>query len=353
MLESIRYAEVNNQYAFFCGSNQLRIFARGGGALVYHLSMKDLQRISWDVLPDNSDDTCPSSLFQPQRLHEAYHVSSTYRSNFVAAHVSSSGKDIAVLTASGIFIWIPGFERLFHREATLDDIATLLNFNASRDNVRDISVYLALGESNEKAAIATREGLFIISLDPETNTGIFFNWYPSSEQNRPYQPSRRTMVIPPPPQHGHLQVPIQVVPSPQPQPQPQPQLQHANQSQVPVQSVPAVGVEGQSDYLPGLEPIESSDDDEMWEDAAPDPPSPINAEEVGPPPLVETHEEEDEIDGEHLIVDEDEDVDDFEMDEMEVEMDDNFQFGGDGIMQVIVNDWFLPINSSMVHYIHV
>jgi len=24
-----------------------------------------------------------------------------------------------------------------------------------------------------------------------------------------------------------------------------------------------------------------------------------------------------------------------------------------GIMQVIVNDWFLPINSSMVHYIHV
>jgi hypothetical protein len=71
------------------------------------------------------------------------------------AHVSSSGKDIAVLTASGIFIWIPGFERLFHREATLDDIATLLNFNASQDNVRDISIYLALGELNEKAMIAT------------------------------------------------------------------------------------------------------------------------------------------------------------------------------------------------------
>jgi hypothetical protein len=90
ILESIRYVEVNDQYAFFCGSNQLRIFARGGGALVYHLSMKDLQRISWDVLPDNSDDTCPSSLFQPQRLHEAYHVSSTYRSNFVAGKFYTS-----------------------------------------------------------------------------------------------------------------------------------------------------------------------------------------------------------------------------------------------------------------------
>lgn len=72
-----------------------------------------------------------------------------------AAHVSTSGKDIAVLTASGIFIWIPGFERLFHREVTLSDIATFLNFSASRSDVRDTSVYLALGESNEKAAIAT------------------------------------------------------------------------------------------------------------------------------------------------------------------------------------------------------
>ncbi|KAG1842276.1 hypothetical protein DFJ58DRAFT_666062 [Suillus subalutaceus] len=362
ILGSICYVEVNDQYAFFCGSNQLRIFARGGGALVYHLCMKDLQRITWDVLPDNSDEPCPSSFFQPQRLHEAYHVCSTSRSNFVAAHVSSSGKDIAVLTASGIFIWIPGFERLFHREATLDGIATLLNFNASRDNVRDISIYLALGESNEKAAIGTRKGLFIVSLDPEiskltaeapprpglsvcrvakydnsrylssitclqmTDTEIFFNWYPSSEQSRPTQHTQRMMVIPPPPQHGHLQVPIHIVPSPQPQPQ------HANQVQAPVQPVPVFGMEGQNDYPPGLDPIESSDDDEMGEDAAPDPPSPTNAEEAGPPPLAETHEEGDEdegdeVDGGNFV----ENADDFEMDsEVEDDMDDEFQVGGDG-----------------------
>lgn len=382
ILGSITYVEVNDQYAFFCGSNQLRIFARGGGALVYHLCMKDLQRISWDVLPDHSIDPCPSSFFQPQRLHEAYHVSSTSRSNFVAAHVSSSGKDIGVLTASGIFIWIPGFERLFHREVMLDDIATLLNFNASRDNVRDISVYLALGESNEKAAIATRKGLFIVSLDPEiskltaeapprpglsvcqvakydhsrylsfisclqmTDTGIFFNWYPSSEQNKASQPARRMMVIPPPPQHGDLQVPIQLVPLPQPQPQ------HTNQDEAPVQAVPTFGEEGQGGYLPGLEPIESSDD-EVGEDAVPDPPSPINVEEAGPPPLAEMHEEDEEgeIDGGNIMVEED--ADDSEIEDVEDEMDDDFQFGGDGIMQVIVNDWFLPINSSTVHYIHV
>ncbi|KAG2144676.1 uncharacterized protein EDB93DRAFT_1152673 [Suillus bovinus] len=363
-LGTLCYVEVNDQYAFFCGSNQLRIFARGGGALVYHLCMKDLQRVNWDVLPDNNDDPSPSSLFQPQRLHEAYHVSSSSPSNFVAAHVSTSGKDIAILTASGIFIWIRGFERLFHREATLGDIATFLNFNASRNGFRDVSIYLALGESNEKAAIATRKGLFIAPARPGlsvcrmarydnsrhlasisclqmTDTGLFFNWYPSSEQNRPSQPARRMMMIPPPP-HGHLPAPIQIVPSPQAQ------AQHANQAQAPVQTMLPVGVEGQSDYLPGLEPIESSDDDEVGEYGAPDPPSPTIAEDAGPPPLVETHEdEEDEIDGGDLV--EDEDLDE----EAEDEIIDGFQFGGDGFMQVIVNDWFLPISSSTVHCIHV
>jgi hypothetical protein len=83
-LGSLSYVEVNDQYAFFCGSNQLRIFARDGGALVYHLCTKNLQFTTWDVLPSNGDDPCPSSLFQPQRLHEAYHVSSTSQSNFIA-----------------------------------------------------------------------------------------------------------------------------------------------------------------------------------------------------------------------------------------------------------------------------
>ncbi|KAG2336881.1 hypothetical protein BDR05DRAFT_896120, partial [Suillus weaverae] len=89
-LGPLSYVEVNDQYAFFCGANQLRIFARGGGALVYHLGIKDLQCINWDVLPDNSNNPCPSWLLQPQRLHEAYHVSSTSQSNFVAGKVYTS-----------------------------------------------------------------------------------------------------------------------------------------------------------------------------------------------------------------------------------------------------------------------
>ncbi|KAG1786467.1 uncharacterized protein HD556DRAFT_1052794 [Suillus plorans] len=136
-----------------------------------------------------------------------------------------------------------------------------------------------------------------------TDSGLFFNWNPSLEQSRPSQPARRMMVIPPL-HHGHLPVPIQIMPSLQPQ------SQHTNQVHAPVQTMSAVGLEGQSDHLPGLEPIESrsSDDDKIGEDVVPDPPSPIIVEEAGSPLLVEMYEEEEEeIDGGDLVVEEDTD----------------------------------------------
>jgi hypothetical protein len=59
------------------------------------------------------------------------------------------------LTASGNFVWIPGFERLIHRKASLGEIAVVLNFNPFSDHSQDMSIYLALEGSNEKAAVAT------------------------------------------------------------------------------------------------------------------------------------------------------------------------------------------------------
>jgi hypothetical protein len=171
----LNYVGVNDQYAFICGFNQLRIFARGGGALIYNLTKEMLPCPRWNVFPESNNVSCPSSFFQSQHLHEEFHLSrDSLASNFKAgkfqtmihildytlffvAQVSASGKDLAVLTASGIFIWIPGFERLVRREASLSDIAVVLNFNPTpfSDNFRDISICLALEQSNEKAAIAT------------------------------------------------------------------------------------------------------------------------------------------------------------------------------------------------------
>lgn len=83
-LGRLNYVDVNDKYVFICGSVQLRIFAREGGALVYYLTKKILPRMHWDVVPDSNNVACSSSLFQPQRLFEACHVTDSSLSNFKA-----------------------------------------------------------------------------------------------------------------------------------------------------------------------------------------------------------------------------------------------------------------------------
>jgi len=273
--------------------------------------------------------------------------------------VSSSGKDLVALTGSGTFIWIPGFERLINHEANLSDIAVVLNFSpSSSDNFQDISIYLALGESNEKAAVATvsstnmhisirvkptsqRAGLYVISLDPEinkltaeppprpgvsvcritryehnrhlsfitclqmTNTGVFFNWYPSSAPNRPSHPAQPLLTLPP------LQ--------PQPPPPP-PVSAPVNHTAALVQGVQAHDGGGGNVFMPELHLVDYSDDNNPAEDATSV--APFNTNQDGLPPLVDVPDEEDEDD---QMADDD----DFEDMEEPVEIDD-IQFNGDG-----------------------
>jgi len=62
----INYVEVSDKYAFICGSIQLRIFERGGGALVFQFSPKNIGHKLWRVL---HEDPGPSdSIVKPQNL---------------------------------------------------------------------------------------------------------------------------------------------------------------------------------------------------------------------------------------------------------------------------------------------
>jgi hypothetical protein len=85
-LGSLTYVDVNDKYVVVCGLIQLRVFARDGGALVYYLTKKMLPSTHWDVLPESKliNVACPSSLFQPQRLHQAFHVPDSSPSIFKA-----------------------------------------------------------------------------------------------------------------------------------------------------------------------------------------------------------------------------------------------------------------------------
>ena len=64
----VRYVEVNDKYAFICGSNKLRIFERGGGALVFQLSPKDLGTKIWHISPQANTPNRFNSIVKPQAL---------------------------------------------------------------------------------------------------------------------------------------------------------------------------------------------------------------------------------------------------------------------------------------------
>ncbi|KAI6102623.1 hypothetical protein EDD17DRAFT_695695 [Pisolithus thermaeus] len=221
-LGHIRYVEVNDKYAFICGSNQLRIFERGSGALVYGLSPKNLARKVWNMLSPGKQAVPNSSTVQRQKLRQSnLTTSSSADDRFMAVHVSGNGKDIAALTICGVLIIIPGFERLISGEATLSNIAVQLRFPSSDRRPQDTAIYLALSEKDGKVAAVTRRGLYLVSPDIEfsnltiecppqpgvvvsrltkfedmrllslvsclqiTRTSIYFNWKPSRPDTQP------------------------------------------------------------------------------------------------------------------------------------------------------------------------
>lgn len=79
---AIHYVEVNDLYVFICVGEELRIFAREGGALVYQLSTRELTSTTWDVLPQTRGST--PSVVHPQMLLRGHHPSSPFHSEFMA-----------------------------------------------------------------------------------------------------------------------------------------------------------------------------------------------------------------------------------------------------------------------------
>ncbi|KIJ66601.1 hypothetical protein HYDPIDRAFT_166773 [Hydnomerulius pinastri MD-312] len=354
IMGSINYVEVDDHYAFICGSLQMRIFAREGGALVYHLSTAQLSTLSWDVLPSSESGGTSSSILEPQKLQQSYHVPNAERNGeFMALHVSSSGKDIAILTSAGRLVIIPGFERLFTRKATLEDIAIQLAFP-------DFSIYLALGEHNGKIAVATRKGLYVVSPDIEfsrlaaeyqpkpnvsvcqlsifdnervlsfisclqiTHSAIFFNYRPSQRNG-----SRGNVQHPFGNGPGHGLGGVMTTNG----------LNAMHAAHQPNGVNLGDAVEGSDEEMPGLEPASLHPGEEM-DDEDDEPPMPA-------------YEEDDEDEDDFFA---DEDVAGNGFVQVDGGNDGNYlsaqwEVGSQyspGAMHILINDWFLPINMSTV-----
>ncbi|KAI6124251.1 hypothetical protein EDD17DRAFT_907624 [Pisolithus thermaeus] len=381
-LGHIQYVEVNDKYAFICGSSQLRIFERGGGALVYDLSPKNLVRKVWNILSFDEHPAPNSSIVKRQKLQQSdLTTSSSADDQFMAVHVSGNGKDIVALTVCGVLIIVPGFQRLISGEAVLSNIAVQLRFPPNVGHLQDTAIYLALSEKDGKVAAAMCRGLYLVSPDIEfsnittecpprpgvvvsrltkfedmkllsfvsclqiTRTSIYFNWKPSrpdTQLNRGGGNNGYPMLAGGPIGNPPMNIPPLVV-----QPQMGPPThnnQHPNNTAATAfndhdnedeADVGAGGFFGHSGDLPHLEPA-TFELDEYDED--------------------EEYEEEDEY---HEDFDADfmDEFFDAEGGPFEHPMHGHWnpvmvhvgEGDPDGGMHVLINEWFLPMNMSTVY----
>ncbi|KAH7911613.1 hypothetical protein BJ138DRAFT_1125884 [Hygrophoropsis aurantiaca] len=232
LLGRVNYVEVNDRYAFICGSSQLRIFERESGTVVFHVAVSDLPPIQWDVLPQPIPTTS-RCLLVPCKISQASHVRSSGAGlgDFMAVHVSPSGKDLVALTRRGSILILRDFEQVITKQVPWAEAALQINFSPGYEIPVNFSSYLAFGD-NGKVAVATRKGIFILSIESDvdklsaeqptrpgvfvcrvqgfdstrfltfitclqmTDRGVYFNWEPRDNQAR-----RPPMHIGPPPIH--------------------------------------------------------------------------------------------------------------------------------------------------------
>ncbi|KAI6104530.1 hypothetical protein EDD16DRAFT_1714699 [Pisolithus croceorrhizus] len=375
-LGHIQYVEVNDKYAFICGSSQLRIFERGGGALVYDLSPKNLVRKVWNILSFDEHPAPNSSIVKRQKLQQSdLTTSSSADDQFMAVHVSGNGKDIVALTVCGVLIIVPGFQRLISGEAVLSNIAVQLRFPPNVGHLQDYGnisrtelglqcrgLYLVSPDiefSNITTECPPRPGVVVsrltkfedmkllsfVSCLQITRTSIYFNWKPSrpdTQLNRGGGNNGYPMLAGGPIGNPPMNIPPLVV-----QPQMGPPThnnQHPNNTAATAfndhdnedeADVGAGGFFGHSGDLPHLEPA-TFELDEYDED--------------------EEYEEEDEY---HEDFDADfmDEFFDAEGGPFEHPMHGHWnpvmvhvgEGDPDGGMHVLINEWFLPMNMSTVY----
>ncbi|EGN92333.1 hypothetical protein SERLA73DRAFT_117516 [Serpula lacrymans var. lacrymans S7.3] len=175
-LGRINYVEVNDRYAFICGSQQLRVFSKEGGALVFSLSPEHLvQSRQWHVLwPGDAPSPVQDNILAPNPVslvYPSYSGASAGQNHFgalMAVHVSSSGRDLVALSTYGLLLIIRDFERVVTKEIALADALTQINFNPQSRYRDDFSIYLAFEYG--KIGLATRRGIFVLALDSDIHT---------------------------------------------------------------------------------------------------------------------------------------------------------------------------------------
>ncbi|KAH9941924.1 hypothetical protein B0H21DRAFT_543104 [Amylocystis lapponica] len=164
----IRYVEVNASYIFLCGSSEFRVFDRQCGALVLRMSSKPTSPMKAVVLDLSAATQMARQYGQIVPLKASrVDVLMDFPMTFTGAHVSSSGRDIAIMLGDDRIVLVRDFERVIKSEISLHEASLEINTTIPTENSyifgREKSVYLAFDSG--RVGLVTTSGVFTFTLD--------------------------------------------------------------------------------------------------------------------------------------------------------------------------------------------
>ncbi|KZT25576.1 hypothetical protein NEOLEDRAFT_350573 [Neolentinus lepideus HHB14362 ss-1] len=95
----------------------------------------------------------------PDRSNALVWVGAMRLQFFIAAHMSPSGRHLAVVNGDGLLFVIIDFARVARREAAFSQITLKINLG-------EIASNLTWGEDDKRLAVVTRGGIYLIDIDP-------------------------------------------------------------------------------------------------------------------------------------------------------------------------------------------
>ncbi|OBZ69689.1 hypothetical protein A0H81_10461 [Grifola frondosa] len=184
VFSDINYVDVSDQHVFICMSQELRVFNRPDGALLLRvpsmqpdyanvrvgLNLDSLITRQQDSIAPEPAEVMPLSV---HTVRTTSPITSLTNAEFIAAHVSRSGRDLVGLLSDNRLVVIREFERVIKGQIALRDAALELDITIPEidrsEHFPDFSVYLAYEYG--RVAVITTSGLFILTLDP-THHGL-------------------------------------------------------------------------------------------------------------------------------------------------------------------------------------
>ncbi|CCM03953.1 uncharacterized protein FIBRA_06106 [Fibroporia radiculosa] len=164
-LGRIAYVELSAQYVFVCGMRQFRVFSRANGAQVLWISNNQPTFAHTRIQLEADQDARAKEFDQVvSALHARLFSTPKVNPpplNFVAVHVSRSGRDLVILMDDNRLLLVQDFERIIKDEVELTDVA--LEVHLPNQLKRGSSVYLAY--EHGRVSVVTASGVYILTLD--------------------------------------------------------------------------------------------------------------------------------------------------------------------------------------------